>query len=160
VGDIDGDYCLEAVFQSWGQWGGSAPKDEYDALWNIEDTLSCVIPVEIDIKPGSDPNCFNNNGHGVIPVAILGSLSFDVTQIDPGTVALEGLTIKTVGKSDKLLASIEDANGDGYADLVVKIEDIDGTFSPGDSTAVLTGNLYPEYGGIAIEGSDAICVVP
>jgi hypothetical protein len=29
--------------------------------------------VGIDIKPGSDPNCFNINGHGVIPVAILGS---------------------------------------------------------------------------------------
>lgn len=160
VGDIDGDYCLETVFQSWGQWGGTAPKDEYDAIWNIEDTLSCVIPVEIDIKPGSDPNCFNNNGNGVIPVAILGSISFDVTQIDPETVKLEGLVIKAVGKSNKLLASVEDVNGDGYDDLVVKIEDIDGTFSSGDGTAILTGNLYPEYDGTAIEGTDAICVVP
>ena len=36
-------------------------------------------PVAIDIKPGSDPNCFNNDGHGVIPVAILSSTDFDAT---------------------------------------------------------------------------------
>ena len=40
----------------------------------------------IDIKPGSDPNCININGHGVIPVAILGSEDFDVSLVDPDTL--------------------------------------------------------------------------
>jgi len=31
---------------------------------------SLQIEVVIDIKPGSDPNCFNNNERGVIPIAI------------------------------------------------------------------------------------------
>jgi hypothetical protein len=113
--------------------------------------------VDIDIKPGSDPNCFNNDGKGAIPVAILGSASFDVTQIDPSTVSLEGLAVKMVGKANKLLAHLEDVNGDGFDDLVVQIQDQDGAFAPGSSTATVTGNLYD---GTPFEGSDSICVVP
>jgi hypothetical protein len=115
------------------------------------------LGVDIDIKPGSDPNCFNNDGKGAIPVAILGSAYFDVTQIDPSTVSLEGLDVKTVGKADKLLAHIEDVNGDGYDDLVVQIQDQDGVFAPGSGTATLSGNLYD---GTPFEGTDSICVVP
>jgi hypothetical protein len=114
-----------------------------------------VIRVSIDIKPGSDPNCFNNNGHGVIPVAILGSATFDVTQIDASTVSLAGLVIGARGRTNKLLAHIEDVNGDGLDDMVVQIEDVDGTFTAGDGTATLTGNLFD---GTAFEGSDEICV--
>jgi len=118
------------------------------------------INVEIDIKPGSDTNCLNNNGHGVIPVAILGSADFDVTQVDAATVALEGLDVAARGKADKLLAHIEDVNGDGFADLIVQIEDTDGGFANGNGIATLTGNLLPEFGGTPFEGTDNICVVP
>ncbi len=60
------------------------------------------LPVAIDIKPGSDPNCFNANGNGVIPVAILSSADFDVTLIDASTIELEGLAVRAVGKRGKL----------------------------------------------------------
>lgn len=116
-----------------------------------------TIAVDIDIKPGSDPNCFNNNSHGVIPVAILGSADFDCTQVDPSTCSLEGLTLKVVGKRNKLMAHIEDVNNDGYDDLVLQIEDMDEAFQEGDTTATLTGNLYD---GTPIEGTDTICIVP
>lgn len=121
-----------------------------------------VIHVNIDIKPGSYPNCFNNDGKGVIPVAILSDpdSGFDATQVDPSTVRLSGLSIKVAGKSDKLLAHIEDANGDGISDLVTQIQDSDGAFEPGTTMATVTGNLYQEYGGTAIEGTDEICLVP
>ena len=114
-----------------------------------------VVQVSIDIKPGSDPNCFNNNGNGVIPVAILGSNNFDAAQVDAGTVQLEGMSVRAVGHGDRLQAHLEDVNGDGYTDLVVQIADEDGVFQAGDSTAVLTGSLYD---GTSIEGSDSICV--
>lgn len=121
--------------------------------------ISCdVISVALDIKPGSDPNCFNNDGHGVIPVAILGSTDFDVTEIDASTVALESLTVAVRGKH--IMAHIEDVNDDTIDDLVVQIEDEDGAFDPGDSEATVTGNLLPEFGGTPIEGTDSICVVP
>jgi hypothetical protein len=118
---------------------------------------SLCVPVTIDIKPGSDPNCFNNDGNGVIPVAILGSADFDVTLIDPSTIALEGLAIKAVGKASKLLAHIEDVNGDGFDDLVVQIQDEDGAFTNGSGTATVSGNLYD---GTLFAGSDSICIVP
>ena len=114
------------------------------------------LPVTVDIKPGSDPNCFNNDGHGAIPVAILGSAVLDVTQIDASTVELQGMAIKAVGKSNKLLAHIADVNEDGFNDLVVQIEDSDGVFTPGDTTATVTGNLFD---GTPFEGADTICIV-
>ena len=114
-----------------------------------------VVNIDIDIKPGSDINPINNNGNGVIPVAIFGNETFDVADIDPETVALEGCAIKAVGKKGKLLAHIEDINDDGYADLVVQIEDVAGAFV--GPTATLTGELFD---GTLIEGTDVICIVP
>jgi len=111
----------------------------------------------IDIKPGSYPNSFNNNGHGVIPVAILGSQYLDVTTIDQGSLSLEGMAIRVVGKNNKLQSHYEDVNGDSILDLVVQIEDTEGTFTLGDTTATLTGTLMD---GTLIEGQDSIRIVP
>jgi hypothetical protein len=55
----------------------------------------------------------------------------------------------------KPLISYEDTNSDGYTDLVVKFEDSDGVFEPGDGTGTVTGNLVD---GTPFEGSDSICV--
>ncbi len=120
-------------------------------------TAVSLIEVLVDIKPGSDPNCFNNNGHGAMPVAILGEPDFDVRDIDPGSVELDGVGVKSVGKSDKLLAHFDDVNGDGYEDLVVQIQDLDGVFEPGDTIAKVTGSLFD---GRRIQGVDSICIVP
>ncbi len=47
-----------------------------------------ALPVEIDIKPGSDPNSINLSSAGVIPVAILSSATFDATTVNPDTIFL------------------------------------------------------------------------
>jgi beta propeller repeat protein len=116
-----------------------------------------VLNVSIDIKPGSEPNCINNNGHGVIPVAILGTADFDVLDLDPGTVSLSGLSVKAVGKNNKLLTHYEDVNSDGFMDLTAQIEDQDGVFTEGVSEAILTGVLWD---GTPVEGADTLCIVP
>lgn len=134
--------------------------DEIAAMYEAGSAGKCKsmsIQVEIDIKPGSDPNCFNNDGHGVIPVAILGSASFDVRDVDPASVQLEGVAVSARGKSNKLLAHYEDTNGDGFEDLIVQIEDADGAFASGSGTATLFGSLFD---ATPIEGSDEICIVP
>lgn len=120
-----------------------------------------VIPVGIDIKPGSTPNTINLGSNGVVPVAILSSDTFDATQVDPATVALAGAGVALRGKGTNYLTIEKDVNGDGFIDLEVKVEteNLDpGTFQ--DGSAVLTGNLLPDFGGTPIEGSDTITIVP
>jgi Lectin C-type domain len=115
-----------------------------------------VITVSIDVKLGSSQNCINNNGNGVIPVAILGSATFDVTTIDANTVSLERMTVRVVGRG-KLLAHIEDVNGDGFNDLILQIQDQDGMLQEGSGTVILTGALTD---GTLFAGTDSICIVP
>lgn len=112
------------------------------------------LPIDIDIKPGSDPNCFKPDGHGVIPVAILGSASFDVSIIDPFTVLMDGQAARVKGKSGNA-GSLEDVNGDGFMDLVVQIVDEIGTYAPGDSEATVSAYSYDS---VYFEGKDSICI--
>jgi len=110
--------------------------------------------VAIDPKPGSDPNCFNPDGKGVVPVAILGSASFDATMIAPFSMSFGGLTVATKGNGDAQCHT-EDSNGDGFTDMVCQFTD-DGTFT-GGPTADLTGMLTD---GKLFEGSAPVCLVP
>lgn len=109
--------------------------------------------VQIDVSPGNGPGCFNNDGHGTIPVAIFGDASLDVRQIDPSSLTLEGLSVAVNGAGYRV--QVKDIDKDGTDDLQVAFEDIAGTFIPGEGTAVLSGTLLD---GTLIEGSDAICV--
>ncbi len=42
----------------------------------------CAVPEALDIKPGSCPNPVNPKSKGVEPMAVVGSESFDVMQVD------------------------------------------------------------------------------
>ncbi|WLE98702.1 MAG: hypothetical protein QTN59_07635 [Candidatus Electrothrix communis] len=111
--------------------------------------------VTIDIKPGGEPNCFNLNGHGVIPVAILGTENFDpCTEVDPDSLGLLGMSVRVRGKQGPL-SHCEDVNADGYFDLVVQFEDDASEWSEGQTSAELTGTLFD---GTPIVGTDSICV--
>ena len=112
------------------------------------------VAVAIDIKPGSDPNCVNAGGKGGIPVAILTTPSFNAADVDPATVTLSGGAVRLNGKSGNA-GSLQDVDNDGDMDRIVQI--IDYTLSAGQTTAVLDGRTF---GGIPIQGTDAICVVP
>jgi len=131
-------------------------------VFNVLDHMRVIIEgttdinVDIDIKPGSDPNCFNVNGHGVIPVAINGSMDFDVSMVDVSTLSLAGLDVRVKGNG-AAQCSIQDWNDDGYDDLVCQFVDDADAWSPDNGTATLTGNLSD---GTPIEGTDDICVVP
>jgi len=46
------------------------------------------LHVEIDIKPGSTTNPINLESGGLVPVALFGSVEFDVKTIDTATVVL------------------------------------------------------------------------
>ena len=113
-------------------------------------------PVAIDIKPGSDPNCLNINGRGVIPVAVLSDQTFDAATIDITTLSLGGLDVRVRGNKGPL-CSLEDANGDGLNDMVCQFQDDPDYWDVGEDEATLKGKLVD---GIEIEGTDLICIVP
>ncbi len=129
-----------------------------------------VLPatVSIDIKPGSYPNCFDINGNGVIPVAILGSADFDVTQIDVDTLEFAGLDVRVKGNGTPQ-CSVDDVSGDftfpegapdGFDDLVCQFVDDAEAWATGDGYAELRGSLLPDYGSTPFSGSDEICLRP
>ena len=62
----------------------------------------------------------------------------------------------------KLMAHVEDANGDGIDDVVVQFEDDDGVFIEGDTAATVTGQAALGNPPVATEirGTDAVCIVP
>jgi len=137
-----------------------------------------VTPVFIDINPGSCPNSFNVKNNGVLPVAVLGTMDFDVTTIDPGSIRLtrepvdcfvqpirwscEDVATPFEGE----LCDCHDLNGDGYMDLTLKF-DTQGLVSclaleeVAEKTIplTLTGNLKEENGGTPIIGEDCVRVL-
>jgi len=110
--------------------------------------------VQIDIKPGSDPNCINPDGHGVIPVAVLTTDTFDASTVDALSITLEGTGVRVKGKSGNA-GSLEDVDLDGDLDLVVHI--MDDSVLAGKDTAMLRGETLD---GMLIWGTDSICIVP
>jgi hypothetical protein len=92
----------------------------------------------------------------VIPVAILTTDTFDAATVDPFSVSLDGMGARVKGKSGNA-GSLEDVDGNGDLDLVVRIEDIDGVYSEGTTSATLTGVTFD---GVHIQGTDSICIVP
>ena len=116
-----------------------------------------IMPVEIDIKPNSDPNCININGSGVIPVSVLGSEDFDVSQIDLNTLSFAGLNIRTKGNNTQQCVVVY-SNADEYPDLLCHFEDVSELWNPdSDNEASVTGMLLD---GTPISGADSICLVP
>ncbi|NIM48758.1 MAG: hypothetical protein GTN78_10340, partial [Gemmatimonadales bacterium] len=79
------------------------------------------IEVDIDIKPGSDPNSINcNNENGVVTVAILTTEDFDALTVDHATVTFEGASETHVDKkTGEPRRHEEDVDGDGDTDLVL-----------------------------------------
>jgi hypothetical protein len=133
--------------------GGSA-----DFVGEITLTVvALATPVNIDIKPGSFPNSINLNSAGVVPVAILSSLTFDATQVDPTTVTLAGARVRLIGKGDRYSCAVEDVNADGLPDLVCHVVTAQFIIEPGDSVAVLEAETF---GGVTIRGEDSIQIVP
>lgn len=117
------------------------------------------LQVEVLIKPGGFPNSINPNSRGVVPVAILGSEDFDVTDVDvttlrfgPGNTAPAHNLTSAFTYNDHL----QDVDLDGHMDLVSHYRIRRAGISCGDESATLTGETIS---GRAFEGSDTIHTV-
>jgi len=112
------------------------------------------IDVDIDIKPGSDPNSINTRSMGVVPVAILGSDTFDVTDVDVTTLMFGGASpAHDLSDSDTYDEHIQDVNDDGFDDLVSHYKQKETGIACGDTAAQITGALND---GTLLIGEDSV----
>ncbi|MEN8106896.1 MAG: LamG domain-containing protein [Pseudomonadota bacterium] len=127
-------------------------------IGNIADGASILtITADIDIKPGSDPNSINLCSGGSVPVAVLGSDTFNASDIVTDSLRFAEAAIKVVGKKNNELCNYEDVNSDGYTDLVCKYVTTDITATDGETTsAKVNGELLD---GTPFEGTDDINIV-
>jgi hypothetical protein len=87
----------------------------------------------------------------VLPVALLGSDSFDVMDVDPDSLALG------VNGAPAVQFAYADANGDGWIDLVAHYNVPETGTAYGDTSMCLTGATMD---GVELAGCDAIRTVP
>lgn len=122
-----------------------------------EETITVTV-MAIDIKPGSYPNSINTKSNGVVPVAILGGETFDVTTVDVTTLEFGpsgAAPAHDLTDPDVYNEHIQDVNGDGWMDLVSHYRQKDTGLAVGDTEACLTG----EFDGTAFSACDSVRVV-
>lgn len=159
----------------WDYWGGQILATECALL-----TLERVGPprvVPVDVKPTSCPNPLNVKSKGVLPVAILGMEDFDVEQVDPASVRLEGVAplrwaledVATpfepfIGKED-CFEDCTTEGPDGYLDLTLKFKTQEiiaalGEVSHGTCLVLaLTGNLKENFESMPFVGEDVVWIL-
>ena len=118
----------------------------------VEILAPTVIPIDVDIKPGSDRNPINVGSRGVIPVAILGSADFDVNDVDVSSLAFGASGAHNEGQGE-----IEDVNEDGYPDLMLHFRTQSVGVQDGDTELCLSG---ANWDGVPLDGCDSIVTVP
>jgi len=141
----------------------------------------CLIEVAVDIKPGSCPNPIKLKQLGVMPFAIMGTVEFDVTQIDPASIRLsrEGdpgevaplrWSYYDAGipneEFDPTLCNCVGYGYDGIIDLALKfnVQSVIKTLKLAEVVGqtiplTMTGKLKEEFGGTPIRGEDCVWVL-
>lgn len=132
------------------------------------------IEVSVDIKPGSCPNQLNSRSRGVVRVALLGTADFDVTEVDPNSIQLEGVPLLRAVLEDVATAlegpiqqpprasDCTTVRADGFTDLSLKFDAQAvvaalGNVSHGEVRQLnLTGTLFPAFRDSPIEGGDVV----
>lgn len=142
----------------------------FQDIWiDVPNTEPEVQHVSVDVRPQSCPNPINTNSKGLIPVAILGTVDLDVTQIDLSSLTINGVSPAKTSFEDVATPHTPDTaeldandcteeGADGILDLALKfdiqeiLEDVDAP--DGDvQTLVVEGQLLD---GTPIAGYDVV----
>jgi hypothetical protein len=169
----------------WDCWGGDDVLSTVWALLTLERAVPPIeFPVPVDVKPMSCRNPINSGQRGVLPVAIVGTEDYDVSQVDPATVRLFRKGVEDPAMVAPLRWALEDAatpyepylgkdgcyacteeGPDGIVDLSLKFDAPEvvaalGDIADGDCIPVLVvGRLREECGGFRIIGEDVVAIL-
>ena len=145
------DECGDHVLTSTASFAGNDTGQSGSAATSTTVTVDCTagaIEVEIDIMSGR----INANSRGVIPVAILGSATFDVEDVDRTSLSFG---LDEAAPAHKALGHLEDVNDDGFVDLVSHYRTQDTGLASGDTEACVVGATHD---GQPLEGCDSVIV--
>ncbi len=154
-----------------GEYGDESSID----LWIFNDNPINLQPppssgpeeIQIDIKPGGNPNNINLKSKGVVPVAILSTETFNASNVDPESVTFAG--------AEPVRWKLENVDEDDVLDMLFhfKTEDLrkDDENKKGlddnSTEATLTATLIDTStktmgitGGEVIQGTDEVCIKP
>jgi hypothetical protein len=150
----------------------SAGNSTHTRVWfdNIVVTDESAIPIALDIKPQSCPNPLNTKSQGVLPVAILGTAYYDVYDIDPASLLLEGISpfrwsyedVATPMDPGGDVCDCNDQGPDGIMDLALKFrtQEVIAALEPVSDGEVriltLTGMTQEST---VIEGQDCVVII-
>ncbi len=147
-----------------------------DAVLNACITEAIQPEVDFDVHPQSCPNPINIKSGGLTPMAILGSDSLNVNDIDPSTLKVNGFLIAKYAYEDVAAPYDGEQNeeaskyecwefvatdavpeylGDGYMDLTFKIKTKDLELDKDVQYLEVTGE---KYDGTPINGKDVVWV--
>jgi hypothetical protein len=149
---------------------------EMDEVDTVVYVAAPLPDVPLDIKPQSCPNPLSTKEKGVLSIALLGTDTFDIPQIDPVSVRLEGVAPLRWSMEDVATPyepytgkegayDCNDYGSDGYMDLTLKFKAQEivgalGEIQDGDVLVLhLLANLKEEYGGTLIAGEDVVVIL-
>ena len=124
---------------------------------------ACVLDDEVDLKidltPGSNLNCIKTSTRGIVAVAIFGSSTFDVADINPLTIQFGGASPAHCHVAHALMEGPASfLTTDGIRELICQFRPANVTWPDVGSdceTVTLTGQLND---GTPIQGSDQACL--
>lgn len=118
--------------------------------------VETVATIGVEVRPGDGTAAINPRSMGMLAVALLGEAEFDVAQVDPSSVLVSGVPVRLL-PNGHFMAAIEDANGDGFMDLVVhvRVSDLD---LVGEEVEILV--TATTWSGTSLSGSDQVKLVP
>jgi hypothetical protein len=146
----------------FGHGGGvrSGPLDEGSYELIIDGLPVSMMQISMEVKPGNNDVSppINPKSKGKIPVALLGSKSFDVKDVD-----VNSLTFGASGHErslHKCAKHTKDVNRDGHPDLVCHFYTQKSRLGRAHIEGRLNGRTNSRSGGVPFQGASYLKVIP